>query len=300
MRHILRETLSGLKANASMTVAVVVTMWVSLSLFGLGLLAAEQVELIKGRWYDQIEISVFMCVPDSSAPTCTPGEGTTDAQRAIIKQALEENPEVESVYYEDKAQTYQDFKEVYKDNPIINEMTEDMMQDSYRIKLKNPEEYLGVVSELSGLQGVESVQDLRKYLDPLFAWLNLARVGTIGLSVLLLVAAALQIGNTLRLAAFARRREIGIMRLVGASNWFIMLPFLLEALIAAVGGALLACGSLAALEYFVIKGRAAVQLTSVRWIDWPAVSVSMLWIVLVGVVLSVLPTIIATRRFLKV
>ena len=136
------------------------------------------------------------------------------------------------------------------------------MQDSFRVKLKNPEEYQGVVSAVSGLPGVQLVQDLRKILDPMFAWLNLARWATVGLSALLLLAAALQIGNTIRMAAFSRRREIGIMRLVGASNRYIMLPFLLESLIAAVWvGPRLA--SLAAVQQFVIVGKAQVQITIV-------------------------------------
>jgi cell division transport system permease protein len=283
-----------------MSLAVIVTMWVSLSLFGLGLLAAEQVELVKGRWYDQIEISVFMCVQDSQDVNCDPGQDTTDAERAIIRKTLEDNPEVAQVFYESKVEAYQEFREVYADSPILAAMTEEMMQDSFRVRLVNPEEYMGVVTSVQGLKGVQSVQDLRKYLDPLFTWLNMAQMGTIGASALLLLAAALQIGNTIRLAAFSRRREIGIMRLVGASNWYIMLPFLMESLAAALGGAVLACGSIAALEQFVIKEKAAVEIVSVRWIDWQQVHFSMFWLLVVGVVLSVVPTVIATRRFLKV
>ena len=90
MRHTLTETLSGLRRNASMNFAVVVTMWVSLSLFGIGLLAAQQVDLIKGRWYDKIEISVFLCAPKSQAPTCEPGQSTTPAQRDAIEATLRE------------------------------------------------------------------------------------------------------------------------------------------------------------------------------------------------------------------
>ncbi len=120
------------------------------------------------------------------------------------------------------------------------------------MKLKDPEQYQGVVSSVIGLKGVQKVQDLRQYLDPFFSWLNLLQWGTLAASALLLFAAALQIGNTIRLATFARRREIGIMRLVGASNLYITLPFLLEALISAIVGAGLACATLAAGVYFVI------------------------------------------------
>ncbi|PKQ24284.1 MAG: cell division protein [Actinobacteria bacterium HGW-Actinobacteria-5] len=284
-----------------MTLAVVVTMWVSLTLFGAGLLVAQQVDRLKDDWYDKVEISVFLCVADSRGGTCVQGESATDAQRADIEQTLKSNPEVAEVFYETKEQAYQQFKEYYADNdPILKSTTVDMMQDSFRVKLKNPEEYQGVVSAVSNMPGVEQVQDLRKILDPMFAWLNLARWATVGLSALLLLAAALQIGNTIRLAAYSRRREIGIMRLVGASNWYIMLPFLLESLIAAIGGAALACLTLAAVQQFVVVGRAEAEIQTIRWIDWGNVATAMASLAVVAVVLSIIPTLIATRRFLRV
>jgi cell division transport system permease protein len=284
-----------------MTLAVIVTMWVSLTLFGAGLMTAQQVDRFKDDWYDRVEISVFLCVPDSRGGNCQAGESVTEAQRTEIEAALKSNPEVAEVFYETKEQAYAQFREYYANNdPILKATTVDKMQDSFRVKLKNPEEYQGVVSAVSGMPGVQLVQDLRKILDPMFTWLNLARWATVGLSALLLLAAALQIGNTIRMAAYSRRREIGIMRLVGASNWYIMLPFLLESLIAAIGGALLACLTLAAVEQFVIIGKAQAEIQTIRWIEWPHVGVAMASIAVVAVVLSIIPTLIATRRFLRV
>ena len=284
-----------------MTLAVVVTMWVSLTLFGAGLMTAQQVDRFKDDWYDRVEISVFLCVPDSRGGNCQAGESVTEAQRTEIEAALKSNPVVAEVFYETKEQAYAQFREYYANNdPILKATTVDKMQDSFRVKLKNPEEYQGVVSAVSGMPGVQLVQDLRKILDPMFTWLNLARWATVGLSALLLLAAALQIGNTIRMAAYSRRREIGIMRLVGASNWYIMLPFLLESLIAAIGGALLACLTLAAVEQFVIIGKAQAEIQTIRWIEWPHVGVAMASLAVVAVVLSIIPTLIATRRFLRV
>lgn len=301
MRHTLTETWSGLRRNASMALAVVVTMWVSLTLFGAGLMTAQQVDRFKDDWYDRVEISVFLCVPDSRGGNCQVGESVTDAQRTEIRDTLGSNPEVAEVFYETKEQAYEQFREYYANNdPILKATTVDKMQDSFRVKLKNPEEYQGVVSAVSGMPGVQLVQDLRKILDPMFTWLNLARWATVGLSALLLLAAALQIGNTIRMAAYSRRREIGIMRLVGASNWYIMLPFLLESLIAAIGGAVLACLTLAAVEQFVIIGKAKAEIQTIRWIEWPQVGLAMASIAIVAVVLSIIPTLIATRRFLRV
>ncbi|MFZ2166870.1 MAG: permease-like cell division protein FtsX [Propionibacteriaceae bacterium] len=300
MRHTLSETLSGLRRNLSMTIAVIVTMAVSLSLFGAGILAAQQVDLLKGKWYDKIEITVFLCTKDSKGKNCDPGNDITEPQRQAVKSVLDANPEVQTVFYESKAESFEEFKEVYKNSPILESMSVDLMQDSFRIKLKNPEEYQGVVSAVSGLKGVQNVVDLHEVLDPLFEWLNLAKWGTIGFAGLLLLAAALQIGNTIRMAAFSRRRELGIMRLVGASNLYIMLPFLLESLVAAVAGALIACGVLTWVEQFVIIGKAQVALKNVAWIGWPEVGIAMLAVVAVGAVLSIIPTLIATRKYLRV
>ena len=300
MRHTLAETLSGLRRNVTMTIAVIVTMWVSLSLFGIGLLSAQQVDLIKGRWYDKIEVTVFLCTAATKGPNCDPGHDATDAQRAVIKQALLDNPEVASVTYETKEEVFAQFADAYKDSAILGSMTAADMQDNFRVKLKNPEEFQGVVSAAQGLPGVQKVQDLRNILQPLFDWLNLARLATVGASVLLLLAAALQIGNTIRMAAFSRRRELGIMRLVGASNWYIILPFLLESLVAALAGAALAVATLAGVEQFISRGRAAPAITTVGWGAWDNIGLTAVAVVAVAVLLSTIPTLIATRRYLRV
>jgi cell division transport system permease protein len=301
-RHIFSETFSGLRQNLTMTLAVIMTMWVSLSLFGAGLLAYQQVNLMKGRWYDKIEISVFLCTPVTRGEQCDPGQAVTSAQKDAIRATLEANPEVApgGVYFESKQEAYDEFQRAYEGNPIQDSLTIDEMQESFRVKLKNPEQYEGVVSSVIGLKGVQTVQDLRRYLDPFFSWLNLLQWGTIIASALLLFAAALQIGNTIRLAAFARRREIGIMRLVGASNLYITLPFLFEAVISALIGALLACVTLASGVYFVIKRKAEVSIQSLPWIGWDETLLAMLGVAIVGLALSIIPTLITTRKYLRV
>lgn len=300
MRYTLSETASGLRRNVTATIAVLVTMWVSLTLFGMGLLAAQQVDLIKGAWYDKIEINVFLCAPDTKGAGCTEGERASDAQRATIRAALEANPEVAQVYYQSKAEVFEEFKVAYKDSPILPTMSAEKMQDLFRVKLKDPQQYQSIRTTMQGMPGVQNVQDLRQYLEPLFGWLNFARWLAVGAAALLLLAAALQIGNTIRMNAFSRRRELGIMRLVGASNLSIVLPFLLESLVAALGGAALACGTLAVLQQSVILGKAKPAIQSVRWIGWEHVGIAMLGLVAVAVVLSIIPTLIATRRHLRV
>jgi cell division transport system permease protein len=301
-RHIFSETGAGLRQNLTMTLAVVMTMWVSLSLFGAGLLANQQVELMKGRWYEKIEISIFLCTPYVSGDQCEPGQGVTQAQKDAIQQALVTNPEVapDGVFFESKQEAWDEFRRAYEGNPIQDSLTVDQMQESFRVKLKNPEQYQGVVSAVVGLKGVQNVQDLRKYLDPFFRTLGFLQWGTLLASGLLLFAAALQIANTIRLATFARRREIGIMRLVGASNLYITLPFLLEAVLSALVGAGLACATLASGVYFVITRKAQVSLQALPWIGWSEAGLAMAGVAAVGLVLSIIPTLVTTRKYLRV
>ena len=174
------------------------------------------------------------------------------------------------------------------------------MQESFRVKLRNPEEYQGVVSSVVGLKGVQKVQDLHQLLDPFFRALNVMQWSTAGASVLLLLASALQIGNTIRLATFARRREIGIMRLVGASNFYITVPFLLEAVISALIGVALACLTLGTGVYIWIIRGVRETIRFVAWIGWRQTGLAMLAILAVGLVLAVIPTVVTTRRYLRV
>ena len=300
MRHTLKETASGLRRNASMNVAILVTMWVSLTLFGLGMLVTQQVDLIKGRWYDKIELTAFLCTADTVGGTCTAGQATTEAERLAIEAELASNPQVETSFYQSQEEVFEEFKVTYADSPILATLQASDMQDLYRIKLKNPEEYQEVTAALSVMPGIQSVQDLKALLDPMFDWLNWGRWMAVGASGLLLLAAALQIGNAIRVAAFTRRREIGIMRLVGASRTYIMLPSLLESLTVALGGATLACATLAAVQQFAIVEKAKPALQGFAWIGWNNVGISMLGVVVVAIALSMIPTLVATRRFLKV
>ena len=141
-RHILSETRAGLRQNLTMTLAVIMTMWVSLSLFGAGVLASQQVDLMKGRWYDKIEISIFLCTADVGGDQCEPGQDATQAQKDVIRTTLESNPEVAAngIYFETKQEAWAEFQRAYEGSPIQDSLTADQMQESFRVKLRNPEE----------------------------------------------------------------------------------------------------------------------------------------------------------------
>lgn len=287
-----------------MTVAVIVTMTVSLTLFGLSVMTFQEVDRVKGRWYDKIEISVFLCTKDSAGTSqsgnCEPGQDVTEVQRDSIRTRLEQNTDVDEVFYESKQEAYEDYQRTYADSPLLDSLKVDQMQDSFRVKLIDPENYQGVVAEASSLPGVQNVLDLHEVLDPIFSVLNGLKWGTMGMAVLLLAAAMLQIGNTIRMSAFTRRREIGIMRLVGASNLYIMLPFVLEALFAGVVSTILSGSALLASYQFLIERNAKVSIQALPWITWSDAWLAVGLVAIVAVVLSILPTLITTRRYLRV
>ena len=256
LKYVFSEAGTGLKRNVSMSVALVVTIFVSLTLVGMGLLLNAQAHKAEQSWGSKLQITVFLCNQNSRGPQCS-NSNVTEQQKAAIRQVLDTNPEVASYYGQTKQQAYQTWKKVYiskdkSEQQIYSTVKPNDMQESYWVKLKDPQQFRGIESALSGMQGVDNVRDLRQVLKPIYFWMTTLRNAAIGIAAFLLVAAILQVGNTIRLAAFARRKEIGIMRLVGASSLYISLPFLMETLVAAAIGIVLAGGSLVAFTYFVI------------------------------------------------
>ena len=186
--------------------------------------------------------------------SCAEGP-VTQAQREEIRADLESlQPLVEEVYYESSAEAFERFSEQFKDAPILSNITPDQMPESFRVKLSDPTKYDVVASAFIGRPGIDSVNDQRRVLDKLFAILNGFQTGALVIAGMMLLATVLLVANTIRVAAFSRRRETGIMRLVGASNFYIQLPFLLEAALAAMVGALVAIGLLALLKAVLVDG----------------------------------------------
>jgi cell division transport system permease protein len=150
------------------------------------------------------------------------------------------------------------------------------------------------------MDGVDSVRDLRDVLDPIYFVINRMKWGAIGIAAFLLIAAIMQVGNTIRLAAFARRKEIGIMRLVGASNLYISLPFLMETLVAALVGVVAATATIGLVMYLVVYGKLRNQSQIVEWVDWHDAVVGAGVITAVGILITLIPTLVMTRKYLKV
>jgi cell division transport system permease protein len=174
------------------------------------------------------------------------------------------------------------------------------MPQSIRITLKDPNQFRDVESAVVGLDGVSRVQDVHKLLEPIYNTISRLKWGGFATAIVLVIAALLLVANTIRLAAFARRREIGIMRLVGASTLYIALPFLLEALVTAVVGVALAAAALWGFMEFVVKKQLSHDLSFIPWVSSHDYLLALVGIVILGPVLTVLPTLVLTRKYLKV
>lgn len=295
---LMSEVRIGLRRNMTMTFAVIITVAISLSLLGIGLLANSQVSAMKDYWYNKIEVSVYLCGSLSESPSCASGVVTPE-QRLAIQQDLKALPVVQEVFYESQSEAYKRFQERFEGSAIAQNVTTDQLPESFRVKLKDPTQFPVIVSAFSGRPGVDVVQDQRAILEKFFKLLGVLRNAALLIGLTSVLTAALLISNTLRIAAFNRRRETGVMKLVGATSLSIQLPFLLEGLISAVFGWLIATGLLVGLKS-VVDSKVAPLLTFTKFFGWGEVWVASGYLLLTGLVVSMLASIITLRRYLKV
>ncbi len=295
---ILSEVRIGLRRNLTMTFAVIITVAISLSLLGLGFLANSQVRVMKDYWYDKIEVSVYLCGSLSESSSCSGGV-VTDAQRLEIQRDLQDLPVVQTVYYESQSEAFQRFQERFKGSAIAQNVTQDQLPESFRVKLKDPTKFSVVESAFTGRPGVDIVQDQRTILEKFFRLLNVLRDGALVIGLASVLTAALLISNTLRLAAFNRRRETNVMKLVGASSFSIQLPFILEGIISALFGWIFATSLLVGFKY-VVQTKIAPLLTFTNFFGWSDVWITSVFLLLTGLLVSSLASLLTLRKYLKV
>jgi cell division transport system permease protein len=284
----------------TMTIAVIVTVMITLFLAGTGLLVHKQVDVMKGYWYDKIEVTIYLCGENSSSTNCG-GKDVTEEQRQQLNTDLHSTPEVQKVYYESKQDAYKRFVQDFKESKdLVQNVSPDALPESYRVKLKDPKQFDVLATNFQDRPGVDSVQDLKKVLDPVFKLLNVMQGVAWFVAGIMLLSAMILISNTIRLAAFSRRRETGIMRLVGASNFYIQVPFLLEGAIAGLLGGVGACGLLALGYQFIIVDRVRPLVRFTKFIGWDAVTSTVPLVLLAGIVMAGLASFFTLRRHLRV
>jgi len=291
VNFVLSEVAAGLRRNLTMTVAMILTTGISLGLMGTGLLIANMIGDMREIYYDKIQVSIYLA------------DGITDPQRDSIAAQLDSSPEVKDYVYESKADAYQRFTQQFQEQPaLIANTPEDALPESFRVELNDPQRYPVIAEQFpNGQNGVDEVRDEGDFLDRLFSLLNGARNATIAVAVVQALAALLLISNTIQLAAFNRRNETNIMRLVGASRWYTQLPFILEAALAGLIGALLAVGGLVLTKIlFVDKTLAGpIKAGIIPPVDWSAIAAISPVIAAAGVGLAAVAAYVTLRLYVR-
>ena len=299
---VFREITQGLRRNVSMVVSIVLVTFLSLTFVGTAGLLQAQIGQMKTYWYDRAQVAVYLCTDTSPADACPQGEASPDV-KAVVESKLTDPTLTEFVskfYFEDHQAAYDKFQEQFKGNAVAKYVTKDQLNETFWVKLKDADKSAVIAETFTGVAGVEEVRDQRSYLDQIFSILNAASIAAIAIASIMLASSGLLISTTIRLSAFSRRREIGIMRLVGASNFFIQLPFILEGVVAATIGSLLAGGAVVAIVQFFVQGYLSQRLPLTSFVDLTdAFSIAPL-LVLAGVVLAALASGVAIRRYLKI
>ena len=300
-QFVFQEIWIGLRRNLTMTMALIVVVAISLSLLGTGLLFVKQVDRTRTYWQGKVELSIYLCIKTSPEPQCQLNGPATDAQKAQLHAHLASMSQVQAVYYVSQQQAYTEFRQYFSNEPaLVQDTREGDIPDSFEVKLKNPRaDYNIVASAVTGAPGVGTVVDEMTILDKFYRLLDGARNAVVIIALILIVAAVLLVANTIRLSAFNRRRETAIMRLVGASNFYIQLPFLLEGTIAGLIGWGIAAGLLVAVKSLMLDSLGQYFTFNVGLSVGDLIEV-IVFTMIVGVLLCGVTSFLTLRRYLKI
>lgn len=245
---ILSEVVNGLRRNVTMTVAMVLTTAISLTMFGGGLLVVRLIDKTNNIYYDRVEVAVFL-----TDDVSTNDVGCTQQPCTDLRRDLESTPGVESVVLESREQAFERFKQLFASQPELIQLTRPQaLPASFRVKLDDPERFPAMQASLAGRPGVLNIKDQGDYIDRLFTIMGGIRNLVFLVALVAALAAVLLISNMIQISAYTRRTEVGIMRLVGATRWYTQLPFLIEAVVAGLVGAVIAGIGLIAVKLAVL------------------------------------------------
>lgn len=302
MKLVFGEVAQGLRRNLSMVISVILVTFLSLTFVGTASLLQMQIGQMKNYWYDRAQVAVYMCSDVSAADSCPQGMASTDLLDRV-KEKLESptlSVYIDEYYFEDQQQAYKTFQDQFEGNAVAQYVTADQLNETFWVKLVDPTKSQIITESFTGVAGVEEVRDQRSYLDQIFSILNASSIAAIGIAVLMLFSAALLISTTIRLSAFSRRRELGIMRLVGASNFYIQLPFILEGVFAATVGSIFAGVAVLGIVQFFVQGYLAQSLPFTSFVGLADGLLVFPILIGLGIVLAAFASGLAIRRYLRI
>jgi cell division transport system permease protein len=287
---VLTEVAAGLRRNLTMTVAMIITTSISLGFFGGGLLVARQISEMRELYFDKLQVSIYL------------NDNISQPQQDTLRSQLDSSPEVADYQFLTKEQAYERFKRLFQGNPnLVAVAGPDDLPAAYVVRLKNPQRYTVLNQQFTGQPGVAQVEGQNEVLDRIFSAFNGIRNGAIFVAVIQALAALLLIANTIQVAAFNRRVETGIMRLVGASRWYTQLPFMLEAAVAGFAGAVLGVVWLVLAKVLFVDKLLSGPARSGIFppLDFNAIVLVSPWIALVGVALATIAGYVTLRLYVR-
>ena len=303
-RFILSETWANLTRNLSMLLSLTLVTFISFLFIGASVLTQAQITKAKGDWYDKVEVVVWLC-PDgtSQSANCASGKSPSANEITALQKTIRDelNDVVSNIDYVSKQDFYDNtFTKQYPNGEFQGRtLTADDMQDSLWLKPQGPHQISGGLRSALWQGGCgrryRSAPDLR----PVFAVLNRATAVTAVLAGVMVVVAILLTGTTIRMSAASRRTETEIMRYVGASNWTIRLPFILEGAIASLIGSVLSCLMLSAIVNVFVTGWLAKSVTWIPYVNQLTVLVISPFLVVGAILLSIIASTISLRRYLR-
>lgn len=296
--YVFSEVLTGLRRNITMTVAMILTTAISLSLLGGGLIVARVSQATQVLYGDKVEVIIYLNADlSNNDPNCT----RTTCQNIVA--SLRKNADVELSTYQTQAEAFGDYNARFAGQPeMLAIVQKDALPASFHVKLHDPQRFKVISQEFTTLPGVLQVNDQSAFLNKLFGLLNGVRNLAIIVALIQAFAALLLISNMVQIAAYTRRTETAIMRLVGASRWRTQLPFMIEAVVAGVIGAMLSIGLLVVAKVtFVDKLLGSVinsgVLAPLTGTDLVAVAP---WLLLTGAGLAAVSGYVTLRLYVRI
>jgi len=287
--YVVRETASNLRRNLLMTSAAVLTVAVSLSLVGGALLLKQGVSKASLQWRGGVELSIFM-LPEASP-----------SQSEAIERDLAQMPEVKKVTYVDQQEAFREFKRMFANSPDLVESVEAKdLPPSYRVVPKKADFVDVVGRRFENQPGVKEVVFARDVVETLLKVTRALQIGIVAVAGVLLLSAVLLILNTIQMAIFARRREVAVMKLVGATNWFIRVPFMLEGMVQGIVGATAAFGVVALVRNLLAGAVGDNTLGNQLLPPSGDVIGTGIFVLFAGAVIGTVGSAFAVRRFLDV
>ena len=287
--YLIGDAFKSLKRNKTISIASVITVFITFIVLGVFTLVAENANLAIAGVEDKIEIQVFL------------NKDIKLIDQREIQVKLNEQEGVQEVTYESQEQAYNNFKETTSEGMLKGYTLENNpFPASYIVKISDVDKISNIIEQVEGLEGVESIENQQELINTMSGVVRGVRLVGVILFAILVAVSIFLIMNTTKLTVYSRRKEVGIMKFVGATDWFIRWPFIIEGMVIGCIGALLSIIAIFGLYKWIV-GMIISKLIIVHLVSISYVYTTMLWeFALGGIIIGGIASYGALRKFLTV